>query len=109
MNRGKFFFAYFGRNAAITATTMAGSRFATLTFLPQTRLMPTQKISTFPTMDRFARAIAVMTGRRSPAKAVILPCKIATGIAEKTAPRPIEQLMTIIMIKSSTDLVARME
>ena len=57
--------------------TMAGSRLATLTRLSQTRLMPTQKISTEPTMDRFAKAAAVMTGRRRPAKAVTLPCKIA--------------------------------
>ena len=60
-------------------------------------------------MDRFPSAASVISGRTSPARAVMLPWNTATGIAEKTAPRPKEQLMTIIMIKSSTALVARME
>ena len=88
---------------------MAGSRFATFTFFPKTRLMPTQKISTFPTSDRFASAPSVMTGRISPASAVMLPCSTATGIAENAAPFPMELLITIMMIRSSTALVARME
>ena len=56
---------------------MAGSKLATFTFFPQTRLIPTQKISTFPTRDRFARAAAVITGRRRPARAVMVPWKTA--------------------------------
>ena len=42
-------------------------------FLPHTRLTPTQKISTLPTKDRLAKAPSVMTGRRRPARAVMLP------------------------------------
>ena len=37
------------KNAQITAITTAGSILATLTFFPQTRFTPTQKISTEPT------------------------------------------------------------
>lgn len=35
---------------------------ATLTFLPQTRLRPTQKIRMDPIRDRLAMAASVMTG-----------------------------------------------
>ena len=42
-------------------------------------------------------------------QAVMLPWNIATGIAEKTQPRPIEQLITMMMIRSRTALVARIE
>ena len=56
--------------AAITATISAGSIFATLTFLPQTRFTPTQKINTDPTSDRFDIADSVIIGATSFAKRV---------------------------------------
>ena len=98
-----------GRKAALTATTMAGSRLATFTFFPHTRLMPTQKISTFHTRDRFDSALSVIRGRTTPARTVMLPWNTATGISEKTAPLPMEQLITIMMIRSRIAFVASTE
>ena len=82
----KFIFFSHPTNAIPTATTIAGSRFATLIFLPHTRLTPTQKIKIEPTKDRFAKAASVITGLITLASTVTLPCKIATGIAENAQP-----------------------
>ena len=97
-----------GRKAAITAITMAGNKFATRIFLPQTRLMPTQNIRIEPMVDKFPRAASVISGLISTARAVMLPWKMPTGIAEKMQPLPREQVMTIIMIRSRIALVVRM-
>ena len=55
----------------MTAMTTAGSRFATLTFFPHTRLIPTQKIRIEPIRDRFDRAVSVIIGLISLARQVI--------------------------------------
>ena len=92
-----------------TATTSAGRRLATLTFLPHRRLTPTAKIRTDPTRDRFVIAASVMSGCRSRARAVMQPCTTATGIAENAQPFPIEADITRTMIKSMTALANRIE
>ena len=71
--RGFSRFIYNGRNAAITAITMAGSILATFTVFPNSRFTPTQKIRILPTRLRFAMAASVITSFRSPAKTVTLP------------------------------------
>ena len=71
--------------------------------------MPTQKIRIEPMRERLLSAASVISGRIRPARAVILPWKSATGMAEKMQPLPMEQVMTIMMIRSRTALVARME
>ena len=49
-----------------------------------------------------------MTGRSSVASRVMEPSNTRIGIAENAQPLPMEQVMTMMMIRSSTDLVARM-
>ena len=44
------------------AKITAGSKLATRTVLPHTKLMPTQKISTEPTIERFQRAASLISG-----------------------------------------------
>ena len=89
----------------MTAGITAGSRFATRIFLPQIRLIPTQKISTFPTKERYPMAVSVMIGRITVASRVTAPSQRNTGIAEKTQPFPRELVMTITMTRSRMDLV----
>ena len=62
--------------------------------------MPTQKISTEPTIDRFHRADAVISGYRSVARRVRLPCRMPTGMAGNIHPLPIAQVIIIMIIKS---------
>ena len=54
--------------------------------LPQMRFTPTQKIMTEPVKDKLAIAASVITGAITRERSVTLPCKIATGIAEKMQP-----------------------
>ena len=61
------------KKAAATASTTAGSILATWSFLPHTRLTPTQKIRMEPIMERFDSAASVISGLISPARAVMLP------------------------------------
>ena len=63
----------FYKNAAATAKMTAGSILATFSFLPHTRLTPTQKIRIDPIMERFPSAASVISGRIRPANAVMLP------------------------------------
>lgn len=56
-----------------TANRIAGSRFATFTFLPQTRFTPTQNSSTEPTKERFDNAASVINGSISLARSVTSP------------------------------------
>ena len=93
----------------MTAMTTAGSRFATLTFFPHTRLIPTQKIRIEPIRDRFDRAVSVIIGLISLARQVIEPWKSSTGIAENIQPLPNEQVITIIIIRSRIAFVVNME
>ena len=78
---------------------MAGSKLATLIFLPQTKFNPTQKMSIEPINDKLDNAAPVIIGFINFARQVIEPCKMATGIAEKTHPFPIEPVITIIIIR----------
>ena len=94
---------------AITATNNDGNKLATLIFLPQTKLTPTQKINIEPTSERYIKAKSVINGSNKLASTVILPCNRNTGIAEKIAPFPVEQAIIIMMIKSSKDLVIKTE
>ena len=55
------------------AKTIAGRRFATRIFFPQTRLSPTQKIRIEPIIERFARASAVIIGLMKAESAVTPP------------------------------------
>ena len=89
--------------------TEAGSILATWIFLPHTRLTPTQKIRMEPIMERFDSAASVISGLISRASRVIAPWKQPTGIAEKMQPLPMEQVITRMIIRSSTALAARME
>ncbi len=82
---------------------------ATRSFFPHTRLMPTQKIKIEPIIDKFDSAVCVITGLISRASNVMEPWKIPTGIAEKIHPFPMAHVITIIMIKSRTALVASIE
>ena len=50
-----------------------------------------------------------MTGATSLASRVMLPSKSRIGMAEKAAPLPREEVMTAMIIKSRTDLTARVE
>ena len=68
-----------------------------------------QKIKTEPISDKYAIAVAVIIGETNFAKSVIAPSKTKTGIAENTAPFPIEEVMTATIIQSNTDLTARVE
>ena len=87
----------------------AGRRFATRTFSPQTKFIPTQKMRMEPTVERYSKAVSVIAGATKCASSVILPSKTKTGRAEKMHPRPIEEVREATMIKSSTDLTARVE
>ena len=89
--------------------TSVGSRFATLIVLPQMRFTPTQKIMTEPVKDKLAIAASVITGAITRERSVTLPCKIATGIAEKMQPFPMEAVMTRIMTASSAAFAHRRE
>ena len=82
---------------------------ATRSFFPHTRLTPTQKISTEPTRDRFWIAASVITGEISRASSVMAPSNTNTGIAEKAQPLPMDEVITSMMMKSSTALTARVE
>ena len=62
-----------GAKLHATARTMAGRKFATFTFLPNTRFRPTQKIIIDPTRDRLDRAASVISGSMSLARKVITP------------------------------------
>ena len=83
--------------------------FATRTFFPHTRFSPTQKISTEPISERYADASSVITGDTILASSVMAPSKRKTGIAEKAHPFPRDEVMTVIMMKSSTDFTARVD
>ena len=50
-----------------------------------------------------------MTGAITFASSVTPPSNRTTGIAEKAAPFPIEDVITIMMMKSSTDFTASVE
>ena len=93
----------------MTATTIVGSIFATLTVFPQKRLTPTQKINMEPVRERLCNAASVMTGSINPARSVTDPCRIATGMAEKMQPFPMAAVMTTTMIKSNTAFAAKIE
>ena len=95
--------------AAKIASKTAGSIFATLIFLPQTKFIPIQKIKTEPIKDKYATAVSVITGDIRRASKVMHPSNINTGIAEKVQPFPIDDVITAIMIKSKTDFTASVE
>ncbi len=98
-----------GKYAAITASITDGSIFATRIVFPQTRFTPTQKINTEPISDKYAVARSVITGATSLASKVIAPSTANTGIAENAQPFPSEEVITAIMMKSSTDFTASVE
>ena len=98
-----------GKYAANIASTTAGSIFATFNFLPKTKLIPTQKISTEPIKDKYEIAVSVITGDTNLASNVIQPSNTNTGIAEKAAPFPIDDVITATIINSKTDLTANVE
>ena len=54
-------------------------------------------------------ARSVITGATSRASRVMSPSKIRTGIAENAQPLPRDEVITAMMMKSSTDLTARVE
>ena len=62
-----------------------------------------------PIRDRYCMARSVMTGFKKEAKTVIKPSKTSTGMDENPAPFPSEQVMTMIMMKSKTAFVARID
>ena len=62
-----------GKNAIAIATPTAGNKLATLTFLPHTKFSPTQKINTFPTVDKLNNADSVIKGSINLASNVMLP------------------------------------
>ena len=68
-----------------------------------------QKIRTEPISERYASAAGVISGETSFARSVIAPSKTKTGIAEKIAPFPIAEVITATIIKSRTDLTAKVE
>ena len=76
--------------------------FATLIFLPQTKLIPIQNIKTEPIKEAYATAVSVIIGDIKRASRVIPPSKINTGIAEKAHPCPMDEVITAVMIKSKT-------
>ena len=89
---------------------MAGSILATLILVfSKTKLIPTQKISIFPTKERLVSAASVMMGSMLLAKSVTLPCRSATGMAEKMHPFPMEAVITQMIIKSKIAFVRRVE
>ena len=73
------------------------------------RFTPTQKIMTEPVKDKLAIAASVITGAITRERSVTPPCKMATGIAEKIQPLPIEAVMTRIMTASSAAFAQRRE
>ena len=83
--------------------------FATLIFLPQTKLIPIQKIKTEPIKEAYATVVSVIIGDIKRASRVIPPSKINTGIAEKAHPFPMDEVIATIMIKSKTDFTASVE
>lgn len=82
---------------------------ATSNFFPKTKLIPTQKISIDPVMERYSRAFVVKIGSMNTARSVILPWKSPTGIAEKAHPIPNDAVSMKIMTKSKMDLAARID
>ena len=54
-------------------------------------------------------AASVINGAIRVDSRVMPPSKKKMGIAEKAQPLPMEDVMTIMMIKSSTDFTARVE
>ena len=89
---------------------MAGSMFATLILVfSKNKFTPTQKISIFPTKERLLSAASVMIGSIPFARSVTDPCKIATGMAEKIQPFPMDAVMTQIIIRSRMALVRSVE
>ena len=54
-------------------------------------------------------AVSVIKGAISLARRVMPPSKAKIGIAEKAHPLPMEEVMTMMIIKSSTDLTASVE
>ena len=66
--------------------TRAGSILATRNLAWKARLQPTQKIIMLPRKDRLAMTMGLKMGESRPAHTVTLPCRMATGLAEKSAP-----------------------
>ena len=95
--------------AIATAISNDGSRLATLMVLGQTRLMPTQKIRILPTRERLFSTASVINPDSTAARAVMMPCRMATGRNEKTQPFPMEEAMISTMIKSRIALATRVE
>ena len=92
----------------MTAMISDGRKLATrIFFWSKSRLMPTQKIRIDPTNDRLFKAVLVMIGAINEDKRVMLPCKSPTETNENKQPLPRLAVMTIMIIKSSTDLAMR--
>ena len=98
-----------GKYAAPIASNTAGSIFATLTFFPQTRFTPTQKINIDPISERYPTAKSVINGATSRASKVMEPSNKSTGIAENAQPFPMVEVITAMIMKSSTDFTAMVE
>ncbi len=86
---------------------MAGSIFATLSCWLRIKFRPTQKIKMEPIRDIYWTASAVIRGEMRFASKVMEPSKKKTGMAEKAQPFPMEEVMTAMIMKSRTDLTAR--
>ena len=97
------------KKAANIAIIIAGSKFATRTFLPKTKLTPTQKISIEPIKDRLFRAVAVINGRTKVAIKVSVPSKRKTGMAENIQPLPKDEAITITKMKSRIVFVPKID
>ena len=88
---------------------MDGSKFATDIFLSNNKFMPTQNINIEPIREILAIAQSVIILLNNLACNVIEPSHINTGIALNIQPFPKEHVNIIIIIKSNTDLVAKIE
>ena len=64
---------------------------------------------TEPVKDKLAIAASVITGAITRERSVTLPCKTATGIAEKMQPLPMEAVMTRMITASSAAFAQRRE
>ena len=56
-----------------TGISNAGSRLPIFICLPKNKLIPTPKISTFPTSERFRMSVSLNNGERVPARMVMAP------------------------------------
>lgn len=80
-----------------------------MTFFPQIRFTPMQKIKMDPVKDMSASPSSVRNGSMSFASSVITPWNIPTGIAEKIHPFPMDAVMIATMIMSRTAFAAKIE